>query len=170
MSKLVTSRDQPRAGPRHSLQRLAAVAACLLVLSHSVTAADNAPCYWPSGSASSDSSCNSNGTFSGCCGIGFACLTNGLCMNAIDPYNVIRGGCTDKSWKSSDCPLVCMDKDKKDNINSSQALSQCSTSSRDQWYCISRDKEDQCDDEPVLFSGNTRTPLTVQHYLAKTSR
>lgn len=45
-----------------------------------------------------------------------------------------------------------MDKDKKDNINSSQALSQCSTSSRDQWYCISRDKEDQCDDEPVLFS------------------
>ncbi|KAF5863790.1 hypothetical protein ETB97_009425 [Aspergillus alliaceus] len=39
------------------------------------------------------------------------CTESGLCIAQVSPYagQVLRDGCTDSSWKSSDCPNMCPD-------------------------------------------------------------
>lgn len=80
-----------------------------------------ATCYLPDKSIakSGDTAyhpCNAtaadNGDGSACCQLSSStgssiCLTSGFCFGA-DSY-VYRGGCTDQSWNSPNCPSQCLD-------------------------------------------------------------
>jgi hypothetical protein len=74
----------------------------------------SAQCYYPDGSISTgDTPCTSTGN-STCCGSGYACLSNRICMATGDEAQkpdaslYVRGSCTDPTWKSASCPLFCI--------------------------------------------------------------
>lgn len=71
-----------------------------------------ATCYFPDGSeAGRNFPCFPDRAVSFCCGVGWICSTNLLCLgSSIVPSewnHVIRGSCTDGSWQSSACPRFC---------------------------------------------------------------
>lgn len=69
---------------------------------------DAPTCYNPNGSVSPIMfACDILTVFSPCCMFGTVCLDNKLCRNDNDIY---RGGCTDPTWNSSDCPRMCLGK------------------------------------------------------------
>ncbi|CAI6335736.1 unnamed protein product [Periconia digitata] len=88
----------------HSLIHLATI----LTLS-SRTLSD---CFFPNGDRSfSDTICNPDALVSSCCYDNQACLSNGLCVS--DPLDaqkarIHRGTCSDKTWKSGNCPRSCL--------------------------------------------------------------
>src|SRR5690348_15730855 len=72
-------------------------------------------CYYPDGSvAPQDTACQDNDEESTCCGQGYACLSNNICMSTGDETQkagattFVRGSCTDKTWRSNNCPLFCI--------------------------------------------------------------
>lgn len=71
-------------------------------------------CYFPNGSrAPADVPCSSD-EFTFCCRHNDICMSNGVCLHSgHQPYTISRGSCTDKSWKSGNCPSVCRDKNPK---------------------------------------------------------
>lgn len=70
-------------------------------------------CYFPDGSpADTDVPCNPSWSESACCGAGWDCLANGtVCIPSKDDPGAVadaaRGSCTDITWQSVSCPLVC---------------------------------------------------------------
>ena len=71
-------------------------------------------CYFPEGDVgANDLACFPLQEFSFCCGPGYACLENKLCMNTpeasdgLSPGSLIRGSCTDPTYDSSACPPFC---------------------------------------------------------------
>ena len=88
----------------------------LLFLSFLCLPLCEAICYYPDGEtiAPQDVPCQNGPGDSVCCGPGYACLSNGLCMgnnathdgHSLVPYG--RGSCTDKRWRSSACPAFCI--------------------------------------------------------------
>ena len=84
-----------------------------------VSASDQSPqvfkrdvpkCYDIDGNQSSVMfACDLSATFSPCCMVASVCLDNKLCQveGTIVTY---RGGCTDLTWNSSDCPRICLGK------------------------------------------------------------
>jgi hypothetical protein len=83
---------------------------CLLWLALICSAgASNSSCYRPDGNIAADLvPCKLGADVSHCCRQTDVCLTQGLCFS---PWlgAVIRRGCTDWSWKSSNCSNVCND-------------------------------------------------------------
>ena len=78
----------------------------LFLLSNLVSALNN--CYYPNTKeAASDFPCDPDAENSPCCGggSGAMCLSNKSCKGPAQ--NMIRGSCTDQSWRSLDCPLYC---------------------------------------------------------------
>lgn len=69
-------------------------------------------CFFPNGGeAGADTACNPNAIESACCFDNQACLSNGLCVS--DPKDPVkrrthRGTCTDKDWRSGNCPRQCL--------------------------------------------------------------
>ena len=72
----------------------------------------SAICYYPDGStAPEDPPCALDRQDVFCCGPGYVCLSNRLCMSipstkdpgSSDTY--VRGSCTDQKWNSPNCPL-----------------------------------------------------------------
>src|SRR6266487_6586530 len=85
----------------HILPSIIVVTSTLLL---SVTAQS---CYYPSGkSADGLIICKPKASVSHCCKDSDACLTNGLCFSPGLGAVLIRG-CTDKTWKSSECLDLC---------------------------------------------------------------
>ena len=72
----------------------------------------NCQCYYPDGSAANDTACFPQNAVSFCCGYGYACLENQICSatSSVQSSNpsLIRGSCTDSTWKSSACPQFCL--------------------------------------------------------------
>ena len=79
-----------------------------------------AKCYSPNGDLQiNDVPCNKPSTGAGgvsfCCGRGFTCLSNKVCMLSQDRStggvtrvgSAYRASCTDKSWNSTECPSFC---------------------------------------------------------------
>lgn len=50
----------------------------------------------------------------------------------------VRGGCTDKSFRSSSCSLICIDPD-LDNVAGGHGLGKCENTQSDMYYCINGD-------------------------------
>ncbi|KAH6662493.1 hypothetical protein B0J14DRAFT_610547 [Halenospora varia] len=103
-------------------------------------------CYYPDGKKTpADARCTSSGGESACCGPGFVCLSNGLCMdnstanNVNNPNVYYRGSCTDKTWQSPSCPSFCVDLDPKaihaGNTTGGQAMGKCFNATTDSYYC-----------------------------------
>ena len=49
-----------------------------------------------------------------CCGPGYTCLSNGLCMqdnethDGLSANTYVRGSCTDQTWRAAGCPSFCI--------------------------------------------------------------
>lgn len=119
-----------------------------------------AACYYPSGRlAPNDTPCRDDTTHATCCGQGYACLSNGICQATGDEARkpgateYVRGGCTDKTWRSSSCPLFCIDED-ADLLDGGNGIWKCDNTNDDLYFCInSRSaKEASCEKRTnVLF-------------------
>lgn len=70
-------------------------------------------CYYPDTTvAAGDLSCNASAIVSTCCGKGWACLGNGLCLSTGESPDInrdiwARGSCTDRTWSSEKCVKPC---------------------------------------------------------------
>lgn len=103
-------------------------------------------CYYPDGSVAQDTPCTDSTAQSTCCGTGYACLglsaTFFLCeatgseLNKPGASQYVRGSCTDKSWRSGNCPSVCVDP-KRDLISGGNGVAAC-PGSDELFYCISK--------------------------------
>ncbi len=97
-------------------------------------------CYYPDGSqATNDTACTSS-TNSTCCGNGYACLSNNICMATSadaqkpDATLYVRGSCTDQSFTSSNCPLFCLN-GTYDDLGGGEGIALCPDSSTE-FFCI----------------------------------
>ena len=97
-------------------------------------------CYYADGSvASGDTPCSLGGT-STCCGSGYACLSNRICMATGDEAQkpgaslYVRGSCTDRSWRSASCPLYCIGSN--DLLSGGMGIAKCPNITLDEYYCI----------------------------------
>ncbi|KAK2820071.1 hypothetical protein FQN49_007747 [Arthroderma sp. PD_2] len=66
-------------------------------------------CFYPDESPARDHvPCFSGGRDTHCCEKTSICMTNGYCLQSVQPYSLARGSCTDKNWStSSGCPNPC---------------------------------------------------------------
>lgn len=101
-------------------------------------------CYYPNGNeASGDTPCNSDASASACCGFGYSCLSNTICLRtslATDGQNgvtYVRGSCTDQSWTSGLCPNFCDNASApyKDDVAGGQSMGKCENEAADIYYC-----------------------------------
>jgi len=84
-------------------------------------------CYYPDGKlATGLIPCNASAPVSHCCRESDVCLTNGLCFSA-GLGSIVRRGCTEKGWNSTDCPNFCTKGmcQKETTRNVTDALSHC---------------------------------------------
>lgn len=109
-------------------------------------------CYNPNGSISNDRPCNSSADVSVCCEDGFVCTENKLCqpMGWYDgsdgnPLQLIRGTCTDKTWKSGNCPGHCI----AESPTGGEWVMRCGSNSQE--YC--------CSDDSCCSNGGKRYDL-----------
>ena len=149
--------------PSTSSPSLLAGAVALLAASAHLPSA-SATCYYPNGDTANDVPCNSETDESTCCGTGYACYGISsqyyLCMSTGDEIqkngssSFVRGSCTDSSWRSGNCPTVCVDPD-QDNVSGGNGVAQCPDSDSE-YYCISSGvSEDNCStgDDLIDFAG-----------------
>jgi len=113
------------------------------VLLH-LAATAHAFCYFPNGQLTSNyQPCAGDiGTSATtCCDQGYACLGNGLCqatgfeLPVPGAREFMRGGCTDKTWTNSGCPLFCIDP-KLNNLTSAAGVGSCPGSGGREYYCV----------------------------------
>lgn len=105
-------------------------------------------CYYPDGSVSPQDLPRSDGNEdSTCCGPGYVCLSNNVCMatNLVPQVEGVyvseytRGSCTGKGWRSVNCPSFCVnDKSPKfDLVSGGMGMARCdNNTSADVYYCI----------------------------------
>jgi hypothetical protein len=100
-------------------------------------------CYFPDGTTApaQDSPCGTSGN-STCCGQGFACLSNNICM--LTAYvngagsgqsTYVRGSCTDPTWTDPNCPNFCVNVEHGDNPHGGMGLSRCDGTTKDMYFC-----------------------------------
>lgn len=101
-----------------------------------------AACYYPSGRiAPNDIPCRDDTPHAACCGQGYACLSNGICqatgeeLQAPGASEFVRGACTDREWRSSSCPLFCIEED-VDFLDGGNGIFKCGDTAEDLYYCI----------------------------------
>ena len=87
---------------------------------------DNTPC------SSSDNST--------CCQPGWKCLYDNKLCNLDDPgglgISYVRGGCTDKSWKSEACPAFCGSENDTVDKGSGVMMFPCNGDASDTFCCV----------------------------------
>src|ERR1700710_1323882 len=98
-------------------------------------------CYYPNGDVTpADVACSDSTDEAACCGQGYACLSNGICMrneetiDANSQNTYVRGSCTDSSWKSSFCPNFCVDPE-RDDVAGGEGMGKCLGTSLDMYFC-----------------------------------
>ena len=99
-------------------------------------------CYYPDGTVTpADVPCLSGSEPSWCCGFGYACLSNKICMstprtpNATNKY--VRGSCTDQTWRAANCPSFCVNPNApwKDDTGGGEGMALCSGTANT-FYCV----------------------------------
>jgi hypothetical protein len=64
-------------------------------------------CYYPNGESDDGlHPCNATAAVSHCCRASDVCITNGFCFSS-GLNAVVRRGCTDKTFNSTECPQQC---------------------------------------------------------------
>lgn len=109
----------------------------------------NGGCYFPNGRLVEDTPCNA-GAGAACCGIGYACLSNGLCqLTAVrasdagdDWATFVRGSCTDRSWSSPNCPKECMKASNGDVLGGGNDVAKCEVGGGNRYYCLNNQTSD----------------------------
>ncbi len=103
----------PRAKPLLTMRRFrAAVALVALALLWSswlvgTTVGQSQTCYYPDGQETTALiPCNASLPATSCCKDSDVCLKNGLCFSP-GLGSVVRRGCTDKMWNSTECAGIC---------------------------------------------------------------
>ena len=75
--------------------------------------ADAQTCYFPDGTvAPGDTPCHSPSLgvgSSACCAEFHICLNNNLCLHTDGAEMIVRGSCTDETWRSPECAQYCSD-------------------------------------------------------------
>ncbi|KAF2495400.1 hypothetical protein BU16DRAFT_389474 [Lophium mytilinum] len=109
------------------------------------TAASNLTCYYPDGLQNRGNACDPTSAVSQCCGPGFVCLGNGLCLPGPTvrkdyDWKYYRSGCTDPTWDSPTCPDICLGP--KDSIDSGQGVQSCSGGPNR--YCCAHSRHTDC--------------------------
>ncbi|KAF2271176.1 hypothetical protein CC78DRAFT_528091 [Lojkania enalia] len=132
---------------------------CPLAVAALVSSSLAQTCYFPNGNVvPSDTACNPNALVSACCFDGQACLSNGLCVS--DPHDETlarthRGTCTDKNWKSGNCPRHCLSL-----TNRGANVYSCNQTDVDAYCCF-----DNCEckgkDEMFSFAGLPEEVYTI---------
>jgi hypothetical protein len=109
-----------------------------------------AACFFPNGTISTTSErCRHDTEHSPCCGKGYKCLSNGLCqVSDVTPdkpagWEYARGGCTDKTFGSQDCPRFCLDS-KLDRASGAQIMYKCPNLAPDVYVCGRGDRSEDC--------------------------
>jgi hypothetical protein len=136
-----------------------------VVLLLSLIAATDAVCYYPNGNVSpQDTPCQDTTAHSTCCGQGYACLSNRICMATGDELQkpgaslYVRGACTDPTWRSSECPNFCVNPDPpfRDNVAGGHGIAKC-PGTKDIYRCIDGAASDCGTQQNVLvFQGEHR--------------
>ncbi|KAF2643269.1 hypothetical protein P280DRAFT_367648, partial [Massarina eburnea CBS 473.64] len=117
-------------------------------------------CYFPNGDLSgSDTICNPNALVSSCCYDNQACMSNGLCMS--NPHDASkarlhRGTCSDKTWKSGNCPRECLSV-----ANDGASVYSCNQTDVDSYCCFDNCKCNDSKFETFKFTGTDVYPLTI---------
>ncbi|KAL1837002.1 hypothetical protein VTJ49DRAFT_4405 [Mycothermus thermophilus] len=129
-----------------------------------------AACYYASGRlAPNDVPCRDDTQHSVCCGQGYACLSNGICMatgaelQKPGASKYVRGACTDPTWRSSNCPLFCIEEG-VDFLDGGNGIQKCEGRSDDTYYCVNANSatEASCvDGRKLLFFPGTPSVLTT---------
>ncbi|KAF6804747.1 hypothetical protein CSOJ01_09967 [Colletotrichum sojae] len=122
-------------------------------------------CYFPDGSVAADTPCQDGTDASVCCGSGYACLANGMCkatgkeLQKSDATIFVRGSCTDKTWRSSKCPLFCIDQ----NNGGGAGVMKCQNTLEDPFYCAGLDPSqvDCSAKKGILFFQQSATAYTT---------
>lgn len=128
-------------------------------------------CYYPDMEtvAPQDTPCSDSTSQSTCCGQGYACLSNHICMATGDELkkagatNYIRGSCTDQSWRSSECPQFCIDPN-VDNLTGGNGIGKCLNTTQDMYYCINTGNTDNncsASQNPLIFQGQPSALTTM---------
>lgn len=152
----------------------------ILTLQHAVFSAATA-CYYLSGElAPNDMPCiqYTDDGYMPCCREGYTCLSEALCQppaerrpNRVDQLNpYVRSSCTNRTWKSLNCPSFwCTDED-HDYFKGSMGLAKCTNFDDDEniWQCTLGDEEEMiCDEDKKIynitceFSSSPQTGATV---------
>ncbi|KAK1997244.1 hypothetical protein LX36DRAFT_636529 [Colletotrichum falcatum] len=131
----------------------------LLLLIFSLSSRAHGVCYYPDGSiAPNDTPCQDRTAESVCCGQGYACLSNGMCqatgreLQKGGATELVRGACTDRSWRSSSCPLFCINPE-TDNVAGGIGVGKCQGAVEELYYCINavQDRVNCTAKQNVLF-------------------
>lgn len=87
---------------------LARLIALATAITSTIFARAQQVCYGPDGVvAPNDIPCDPQASVSTCCGDGWLCNVDNVCVQADASRTISRGTCTDQSWRSGDCPLFC---------------------------------------------------------------
>ena len=132
-------------------------------------------CYYPDKEtvAPQDTPCSDSTSQSTCCGQGYACLSNHICIATGDELEkanatkYIRGSCTDQRWRSSECPLFCIDPD-VDNLTGGNGIGKCLGTTQDMYYCIDTGNTDNncsASQNPLIFQGILNLVLDKSYIL-----
>ncbi|KAK1635862.1 hypothetical protein BDP81DRAFT_321944 [Colletotrichum phormii] len=128
-----------------------------------------AACYYPDGSiAPNDTPCQDLTAESTCCGQGYACLSNAMCeatgkeLSKDGATELVRGSCTDRSWRSSTCPLFCINPE-TDNVGGGIGVAKCEGTAEELYYCINSvmDTDNCTAKKNVLFFQQSPTAITT---------
>ncbi|KAH8757180.1 hypothetical protein F5883DRAFT_159453 [Diaporthe sp. PMI_573] len=135
----------------------------------------SAICYYPDGTtAPQDVPCNDNADHSACCGQGYACLSNGVCMATGDELQksgastYVRGSCTDSAWRSSSCPSFCVSP-LYDNVAGGNGMGLCEDTSEVLFYCIDMLSYNCTSQENVLLFVDSPSVITTIGVAASSS-
>jgi hypothetical protein len=151
----------------------------LLIAAFSSWPLTRAACYFPSGKlAVNNIPCRDDTPNAACCGQGYACLSNGICQATGEELQkpgateFVRGSCTDKEWRSSSCPLFCIEQD-VDFLDGGNGIFKCQNTTEDLYFCINKQSatEASCEEKekvlffpgnfPILSLGDQPKSLTV---------
>ncbi|OJD14218.1 hypothetical protein ACJ73_09105 [Blastomyces percursus] len=139
---------------------------CILGFAYTVSAV----CYYRNGNVTpADVPCHDTGP-STCCPVGYACLSNNVCVNPKaenETVGYIRGSCTDKSWRAGQCPAFCIRGGKpwNDTLGGVQPMRKCENTDEDLYYCVDDNVGavdcDAKNDAVVSFVGQPTTVTVI---------